>query len=143
MTYVFMWFVLSWLNKKQWCIYIQGCFITVDILFCLGWTRTHYSVMYSGLFYHCWHFVCLGWTRNIILWCIQGCFITVDNVKPVNGPRMHSFNTAAPLGVGNAFLVVIISISVIFLDRSLFEGMRCCFSSFGPGPSCQTNFVSG
>ena len=76
MTYVFKWFVLSWLNKKQWCI--QGCFITVDILFCLGWTRNIILWCIQDCFITVNILFCLGWTRNIILWCIQGCFITVD-----------------------------------------------------------------
>ena len=66
----------------------------------------------------------LDQTINIFLWSIQGCFIIVYNVKHVNGPRVPSVNTKAPLCVGEAILFII-SISVTFLDRSSFEGSVC------------------
>lgn len=48
---------------------------------------------------------------------IQVCFIIVENVKPLND--------GALLCVGDNIVVVLSYISLICLDRTLFEGMSC------------------
>lgn len=48
---------------------------------------------------------------------IQECFIIVENVKPLND--------GALLCVGDNIVVVLSYISLICLDRTLFEGMSC------------------
>jgi len=45
-----------------------------------------------------------GRTMNII----QGRFIIVDDMKPVDAPRVRSFNVTAPLCVRDAIWVVIL-----------------------------------
>jgi hypothetical protein len=50
-------------------------------------------------------------------------------VKPVNGPRMCSFNAEVSLCVRDAVLIVSIYILVIFLDRNSLECFRCSIFS--------------
>jgi len=61
-------------------------------------------------------------------------------VKLVSGSRVRSFNAAATPCVGDAILVVIIKISVIFLNRSSVEDVALFFVfwtwSFWPDESC-------
>jgi nucleoside permease NupC len=83
--------------------------------------------------------------RMFISWIV----IYVDNrqgqvsvLKPVSGSRVRSFNAAATLCVGDAISVVIIKFRLFSLTEVRLM-MLLYFSSFGPGPSDQTNLVCG
>ena len=66
-------------------------------------------------------------------------FIIVDNMRPVNGHRMCSFNAEASLCVGDAILVASIYILFVFLDIISFEDLHVYYMYFGSCPSVQTN----
>ena len=83
---------------------------------------------------HCWFRV----TLSSDVFVFSGVF---DNVKPVNEPRMCSFNVEASLCVGDANVVVSIYILVVFLDRRSFALL--CFSSSAFLPFCADECVRG